>query len=772
MDERSGSGDDRGAALRAAARAAFGGLSEAEELVLLAAAIGEPREFPRGPEPSTPPSEWPKERLVRAAFFRWLVTDGGATFVHPRGIAIGGVAVEDDLDLADARQQGCLYLKRCALKGLSIERAELGLLSFSNSTVRGTLNVDRATIRGGVFLTEGFRAEGEVRLLGAEIGGQLVCNGAQFSNPKGNALSADQATIRGGVFLTEGFRAEGEVRLLGAEIGGQLACQGAQISNPEGNALSFDLATIRGSVFLKDGFRAEGQVRLLGAEIGGELALNSAQLSNPKGDALSADEATIHGGIFLRDGFRAEGHVRLLGAKIGGQLSCEGAQLNNPESNALSADGATIRGGVFLTEGFRAEGEVRLLGAEIGGQLVCNGAQFSNPEGDALNVDHATIRSGVFLTEGFRAEGEVRLLGAEIGGQLLCTGAQFSNPEGDALNLDHATIRSVVHLTDGFRAEGEVRLLGAEIGGQLACIGAQLRNPKGDALSADGATIHGGVALSASISGRVSFFGARIAEALFLCGEWDDGSVFDLEHAHVDVLWDNSFEWSKVRPALSGFEYGALAKLPQNPHDLEPRLQWLAKNVRQVPAPPTLQFDPKPYRQLERVLAAAGHDELARRVAIRREWERLRHTATGPSARCAGFLFGLFLGFGYRPFRALGLLFAILVVYTALYATVPAFVPSKASSGNASGATVPAVSKGSVQKAASGAIHARRLPVTDAIGYSIDTLPAIDLGEHDSWTIAPSWRALRVATWLEVIFAWILVPLFAAAATGLIRRRE
>ena len=39
---------------------------------------------------------------------------------------------------------------------------------------------------------EGFTAAGEVRLHGAHIGGQLVCNGGHFTNPGGSALVGDE----------------------------------------------------------------------------------------------------------------------------------------------------------------------------------------------------------------------------------------------------------------------------------------------------------------------------------------------------------------------------------------------------------------------------------------------------------------------------------------------------------------------------------------------------------------------------------------------------
>ena len=112
------------------------------------------------------------------------------------------------------------------------------------------LNADRLKTAGGVFLSDGFRAEGEVRLLGADIGGNLECTGATFSNPKGEALSADGLKVKGSVLLCDGFHAEGEVRLLGADIGGNLECINATFNNPKGDALSAEGMQVNGSPVL------------------------------------------------------------------------------------------------------------------------------------------------------------------------------------------------------------------------------------------------------------------------------------------------------------------------------------------------------------------------------------------------------------------------------------------------------------------------------------------------------------------------------------------
>ena len=53
-------------------------------------------------------------------------------------------------------------------------------------------------------------------------GASFSCRGGRLLNRKGHALAASRAVIKGHVFLDGGFRAYGDVRLLGAEIRGGL----------------------------------------------------------------------------------------------------------------------------------------------------------------------------------------------------------------------------------------------------------------------------------------------------------------------------------------------------------------------------------------------------------------------------------------------------------------------------------------------------------------------------------------------------------------------
>jgi hypothetical protein len=108
----------------------------------------------------------------------------------------------------------------------------------------------------------GFSAVGEVRLLGAQIGGDLVCTDGTFKSQGGEGLSADDAEVKGNVFLNDSFSA-GKVRMRGAHIVGGLECGGGTFS-----ALDLYKATIKGTFGWHDVKSANMQLDFRNASVG------------------------------------------------------------------------------------------------------------------------------------------------------------------------------------------------------------------------------------------------------------------------------------------------------------------------------------------------------------------------------------------------------------------------------------------------------------------------------------------------------------------------
>ena len=360
----------------------------ADEKLFAQTAKGEVAHFGDGDPAES--DKWGPERVLKANRIEWLFADRGAgAHVTKRGVQLEGARFAGAVHLRFTSVDFPLHILRSAIPdGINLRHTHLRALNL-NGTHTGPIEADGVQVTAYIFLRDGFRANGEVLLLGATIGGDLDCQKGHFSNPGGDALSADGADVRGAVFLNHGFHAEGAVRLLGAVIGGDLSCGKAYFSNPNGNTLWADRANVKGGVFLTNGTRATGEVRLLGATIGGNLECDKAHFSNPSGNAISADGVSVRGSVFLRGGFRAEGAVRLIGATIDGSLECSGGHFSNSRGDALIAQRADVKGDVVLADGLRAEGRVDFIGASVGGSFQWR--RIESPELCTLRLDSAQI---------------------------------------------------------------------------------------------------------------------------------------------------------------------------------------------------------------------------------------------------------------------------------------------------------------------------------------------------------------------------------------------
>jgi len=266
----------------------------------------------------------------------------------------------------------------------------------------GEVRLPAAKIGGDLYCDNG-EFNGRFILQDVDVKRSILCSGARMNNPGKEALNADRMVIGGNVCLDNGFKAEGEVRLLGAHIGGDLYCGNGEFRNKNGKALNTDGMVTEGMVCLDAGFKAEGEVRLLGVNIGGDLSCTGGKFRNKGGGALSADGMITGGNVRLDNGFEAEGEVRLLAAKIGVDLYCTGGFFMNDGGPALIVDSMVTMGDVWLNKynelnrEFYANGEVRLIAAKIGGDLYCIGGAFRNDGGDAINADRLVVRGTLIL---------------------------------------------------------------------------------------------------------------------------------------------------------------------------------------------------------------------------------------------------------------------------------------------------------------------------------------------------------------------------------------
>lgn len=333
--------------LEALARARFGDLTEAELRLLRAAPKGEwawcgpsqkdddPANDPSKADKSEDQPGWGLEREIRGELIRWLYVDPrAAEKIDPRGVRVQAAKITGKLDLSYVTAVFPLRLCRCRLsEDANLIGAHIPEVLFSGGRVC-SIEADRLHVIGSVFLDEGSIAEGEVSLVGAQIGGNLECEGSKIWNPGRNALNGDGIHVGGDIYLNDGFSAKGEVRLIETQIGGNLECQNGEFRNESADALSVDHSSVTGNIFLRDGFRAEGQVRLVGTQVSGDLNCRCASFSQ-----LNAQRATIKGNFFWSASQNASAaRLDLTNATAGAIVD---DMLSWPEKGNLSLDGFT-----------------------------------------------------------------------------------------------------------------------------------------------------------------------------------------------------------------------------------------------------------------------------------------------------------------------------------------------------------------------------------------------------------------------------------------------
>ena len=371
---------------------------------------------------------------IRSEVIRFFAYGGDEA--HPvRGVHIilqgAWIPPGAPLDLIYGRIPYLLGMHNCLLESdIQMIGAQCGGLSLVGSHLHGRLVGDSAKIDGNFLMRRDFVAKGEIRMVGAHIGGFLDCENGKFLNPGQGAIIADGIKVDGNVWLRGGFFAKGEVRIPTARIGGELDCSSGTFDNPENCALCADGVHVRSRIVMR-GASVTGETRLIGAYTNGQLDCGGGRFDGGEGVSFRADGMTASRGIALREGFCANGTVRLLGARTDGNLDCSGGEFRNLDGKALGADNIHVGGSVFLSGDFFAEGEVRLPNARVGA-LECAG-KFNNRRAVALGAADMEVRGDVTLRANF--QGEVLLTGARIGTSLTVTGT-FDNPQGVALNAE------------------------------------------------------------------------------------------------------------------------------------------------------------------------------------------------------------------------------------------------------------------------------------------------------------------------------------------------
>ncbi|MER7705947.1 hypothetical protein ABTX81_24015 [Kitasatospora sp. NPDC097605] len=274
------------------------------------------------------------------------ITGGDLELTRFHGVVnLGGAHIRDDLHLEGARlaaKAGDTY----ALKATNLRLGGNFCGSSTKQVAHASGGPRRARFRArGTLLLEDARIDGSVYLIDAVIG-------RTRKEPK-YAVSADGMTVGGSLYGSR-LEAHGQVRLVGATIGGSCEFRGARIhrgderAQPHEGAVMMDRAGVDGSLFCDRGFVCTGTFHAKGMRVSTTANFNGATIiagEKSGGAALQLDRSVVGGVISMDRGgttrrtgdyarryrrriapgepadgklrFWTEGAVTLTGAKVG-----------------------------------------------------------------------------------------------------------------------------------------------------------------------------------------------------------------------------------------------------------------------------------------------------------------------------------------------------------------------------------------------------------------------------------------------------------------------
>jgi hypothetical protein len=712
--------------------------------------------------------------------------------VDPRGVRLRGAEVTGRLDLAGLdvpfplRFEGCSFTSPVTVEGAQLAELALtgcgkvpGLLA-NGVRIRRDLDLSRSHVTGALSTSASTSKLSAIWLCESEIGGRLLCVDTVIHGGD-RSIQADRLHVTGNVRLLHGFTAHGEVRLIGARIGGSLDLTGASIESPEtGLALDLGEAVIEASLFLIDAPEGRrplirGRIDMGQARIGGQFLVRNASLearagapvgsaysrSRAGGTALSAPRLSVGAELTFDGTCQVTGGIDLSMSQLGSVSVRPGCSLLARGRTALDLTNTELLSTFTVGEEVPVQGTVRLSGARIHGNLRLRGAVLSAPEGRSLLAAQGVTVDGEAELQNLRATGgDLGFRAATIGSFLDAAGAKLHNPGGYTMDLVQANVKGSVRLVDGFESTGEVVLNRAAIEGRLICTAGTFHQPEPhgpgeehDAIEAISATIRSGMDLGwESISPRVDFTNTR-----------------------TSFLADDPGTWPP-QYVIGGFIYDRFEQ-PQGvtlrPWNHKARVAWLNRQAV---------YDAGPYEQAARVFREHGYTAEAEAILMAKR-RLARQVIGGRGKRLRQALdkaYSATVGYGYRPRRVLWLLAVLLAAVivslvapptqATMRATTPAgLVFSTHGPAPGTGPTGPA----QVPAAHSDACGGGQVRCFNPVLYAIDTVvPLVSLEQRSTWYPDPGLRYGTFMQWwlnAATLLGWLLSSIFVLSLARLSR---
>lgn len=706
--------------------------------------------------------------------------------IDPRGIRLRNAAVAGTLDLAGVDLPFPLRFDACEFDSpLEVDGAKLYELALTGCTrlpgllangvrIRRDLDLSRTTVTGALKTSVSTSKRAAVWLCESEIGGRLLCVDTVIDGSGERSIQADRMRVGGNARLLHGFTAHGEVRLIGANLGGSLDLTGARIESAlTGLALDLDEAVIDGSIFLVDdrfGRRPvlQGRIDMGRARIGGQLLISNAVLdagdarpvssaysrARVAGTALSAPRLSVGAEVTLEGDCQVTGGIDLTMSELSSISIGPDCSLLAPGRMALDLTNAMLLSTVTVGAGAHVEGTISLRGARVRGNVRLRGANLSEPAGNSLLAAQGLKVDGEVELQDLQATGgDLALRGAVIGSWLDAAGAQLRNPGRLTLSLREASVKGSVRLVDGFHSCGQVVLNRTNVEGRLVfkdgsfeCPAPNESSGRDDAIQAISATVRSGMDLGwSSVSPSVDF-----------------------TNTQTSSLADDPLTWPP-RFVVAGLTYDRFA-LPQgritgDPWDHVARCTWLHRQAA---------YDAGPYEQAARVFRQHGYTTGADEISIAQH-RHARQAITGRGSfarRALDGAFSITVAYGYRPGRVLWLLLALLILVTGSLELPAAQATMRASTqaGQLFGTRGPIPAGNTTQTAAPGPARSGdacgngEVRCFNPVFYAIDTvIPLVTLDQRATWYPDPHIRYGTFMEWLlniATMLGWLLSSVF------------
>lgn len=219
-----------------------------------------------GPCDAMSGSSWGIDRSIRASIITAIAT--GEANYKPPVLRIRGARITGELYL-EAAHVVCPILFDCCYfdDSINLEQVEAPGIYLTKCNVPGGIRGSQLHTRHNLYL-ENCTFGAKVNLSSAKIDGQLSMEGTHLTREA--PLWADSITVRQGAYFST-LRAEGGVRLRGAQITKKFDMAGAKLTASDGEALSAPRMQVLGNLLLNKDFHAQGTVDLTNTVITGYL---------------------------------------------------------------------------------------------------------------------------------------------------------------------------------------------------------------------------------------------------------------------------------------------------------------------------------------------------------------------------------------------------------------------------------------------------------------------------------------------------------------------